>query len=391
MSTHRVGRFTVFLLLALVSLPIAGAIEWETRRVPPSARASALGGQHAALTDDLYTIFTNPAGLASMERQVQASELTLSLSGPIFDITGVMLRVADGEDPLSDPDVQDLLSGLHAGLTLAGPIAFAYGGGGLGFAIYNWFDVAFDSAGAATLDTALAENFLVVGGYAMRVPVPPSLGGTLEVGGTLKTSIRGEAKTTKSLVEIVDLYGDPGSLLSSEPYTLSLGVGFDLGLLYSRGAALAFALVARDAFAPTRRSKYASFDDFTSSAEPVAVSDGRVRPDVSLGVRSSPRIVAIERVVNRFNFLLDYGDIFDFAIDPATARNPVLHVSLGAEAVVLQILSLRLGFGQGLFAAGLALDLAFADLSLSMFGTELSAEPGLRPTYNLMFGMRFRL
>ena len=72
MSMHRLGRLTVFLLLALAG-PLAGALEWEARRVPPSARASALGGPHAALTDDLYTIFTNPAGLASIERQVQAS------------------------------------------------------------------------------------------------------------------------------------------------------------------------------------------------------------------------------------------------------------------------------------------------------------------------------
>ncbi len=390
MSMHRLGRLTVFLLLALAGT-LSAALEWETRRVPPSARASALGGPHAALTDDLYTIFTNPAGLASIERQVQASELTLALSGPIFDITGVMLRVADGEDALADPDVRDLLAGLHAGMTLSGPVAFAYGDGGLGFAIYNWFDLVFDSAGPATLDMGLAENLVIAGGYGLRVPIPASLGGTLDVGGMLKASIRGEAKTTKSLLEIVDLFGDPGSLLSSEPYTLSLGVGIDLGLLYSRGKVFAAGIVARDAFAPTRRSEYASFEAFTDSAAPVSVSDGRVRPDVSVGVRYSPRIVAIERVVDRFKFLLDYDDIFDFAIDPATARNPVLHVSLGVEAIMLQILSVRVGFGQGLLSAGLALDLAFADLSLSMFGTELSSEPGLRPTYNLMFGMRFRL
>jgi hypothetical protein len=58
---------------------------------------------------------------------------------------------------------------------------------------------------------------------------------------------------------------------------------------------------------------------------------------------------------------------------------------------MLQILSLRAGFGQGLLSAGLELDLAFVSVSLSMFGSELSTEPGLRPTYNFVLGMRFVL
>lgn len=387
------GRRAVLALFVLAAVS-AWTFDWEQARVPPSARASALGGRHAALTDDLYTMFGNPAGLRSVEREVQVAELTLDLSGPIFDMTGVLLRGFGGEDVdemLLDPDVQDLLSGLHAGLTMSGPLAFAYAGGGLGFGLYNWFDLGFDSAGPAAVDTLVAESFLVTGGYAMRVPLPASIGGTLDAGGMLKASIRGEARTTKSLVELVDLYSGPGALLSSEPYVLSLAFGIDLGLLYRHGDLWAVGLVARDAFSPARRSEYGSFEDFLDSVDPTSVTNGRVRPDVSIGARYSPRIVAWERVINRFQFVLDYSDIFDFAVDPATARNPALHVALGAEAVVLEIVSVRVGFGQGLLAAGLELDLAFMDVSLSMFGTELSSQPGLRPTYNLIFGMRFTL
>jgi hypothetical protein len=382
------------LLAILAACASAAAYDWEAARLPPSARASAIGGVHAALTDELYTMFSNPAGLRSAAREMQLAELTLNLSGPIFDMTGVVIRGANGEDVdemLLDPDVDELLTGLHAGLSAAGPISFAYAGGGLGFGIYNWFDLGFDSASSAAIDTLVAENFLVTGGYATRVPLPAALGGTLDVGGMLKTSIRGEASTTKSLVELADLYSNPSSLLSGEPYTLSLAFGIDLGALYRRGDLWALGLVVRDAFTPTRRSRYGSFQDFLDSVDPVTVGSGRVRPDVSIGARYSPRIVAWERVVNRFQFLLDYSDIFDFAIDPATARNPFLHVSLGAEAVILEIVSVRVGFGQGLPAAGFEIDLSFMDLSLSMFGTELSTEPGIRPTYNLVFGMRFTL
>jgi len=349
---------------------------------------------HAALTDELYTIFANPAGLQAFDRDLQISELTLHLSGPIFDIAGVIVRGVGGEDVedmLLDPDVQDLLTGLHAGLAISGPVAFAYAGGGLGFGFYSWSDVAFDSVTSFELNTLVAQNLLVTGGYSLRIALPSSLGGVLDVGGMLKTTIRGEVGTTKSLLEIVDLFSDPASLISNEPYALSLGVGIDLGVLYSRDGLFSVGLVARDAFTPTRRSEYASFQDFMDNVDPIDSANGRVRPDISIGVRYSPRFVALERVIDRFQFVLDYSDIFDFAIDPDTARNPILHVAVGAEAVMLQILTLRVGFGQGLLSAGLALDLAFADVSLSMFGTELTSQPGLRPTYNLLLGVRFLL
>jgi hypothetical protein len=382
------------LVLLVLTAVTAGAYQWEDPHVPPSARISALGGMHAALTDDLYTIFTNPAGLQGLEREMQASELTIQLSGPIFDISGVIIRAVNGEDittMLSDPDVVDLISGLHAGLTLSGPIGFVYAGGGLGFAVYDWIEVRFDSVGPATIETIVGENLLVTGGYSFAVPLPAGVPGTLDIGGMLKTTIRSETTATRGALELESFFGDPLGNLWGEPFVMSLGLGIDLGAAYKLGNTLAVGLVARDLFTPTRRSQYGSYGAFANSDEPVEVGSGRVRTDVSVGVRYSPRIVAIERVIDRFSFLLDYNDILDFAIDPATARNPVLHVSLGAEAVMLRILSLRVGFGEGLLSAGLGLDLSFAEVSLSMFGSELSAEPGLLPTYNVIFGVRFKL
>ena len=68
-----------------------------------------------------------------------------------------------------------------------------------------------------------------------------------------------------------------------------------------------------------------------------------------------------------------------------------LHVGLGAELVLLDILSFRGGFNQGLFAAGLGMDLTVFQLSFSMFGNELSGEPGVRPIYNILLGLDFRI
>jgi hypothetical protein len=391
---YRAALGRVLILLAALTSPVY-AYQWEDAHLPPSARVSALGGMHAALTDDFYTIFSNPAGLQRAEREMQVSDLTIQLSGPIFDIAGVIIRAAvKNEDIavlLADPDVVDLISGLHAGFKLSGPLGFSYAGGGLGFGFYDWAEVRFDSVGPATLETVAAETLLVTGGYSFRIPLPSVVPGTLDIGGALKTMISAGMSATRGGFELEDFFANPIGQLWAEPFALSLGVGIDLGVLYQLSNQFAVGLVGRDLFTPTRRTVYGSFAEFRESVDPVDTGRGRVRPDVSIGLRYSPRIVAIERVITRFNFLLDYNDIFDFAIDPVTARNPVLHVSLGVEAVMLQILSLRAGFGDGLLAAGLALDLTFAEVTLSMFGTELSTEPGLLPTYNVILGLRFPL
>jgi hypothetical protein len=56
----------------------------------------------------------------------------------------------------------------------------------------------------------------------------------------------------------------------------------------------------------------------------------------------------------------------------------------------MEILDVRLGFSQGLFAAGLGIDLYYFDMNLAMFGTERSTEPGMAPVYNLQLGFEFR-
>ena len=62
----------------------------------PSARSAAMGGIHTALSDDLNTIFSNPAGFHVVESELSISELTVGLSGPIFDIAGVVIEAAGG-------------------------------------------------------------------------------------------------------------------------------------------------------------------------------------------------------------------------------------------------------------------------------------------------------
>jgi len=124
---------------------------------------------------------------------------------------------------------------------------------------------------------------------------------------------------------------------------------------------------------------------------PAAQSNLLTPLDLSVGVGFRPALGRLDRVVSDLVLLLDYVNILDFVVDPANARNPVLHVGLGAEVELLDVLSLRAGFSDGLLAAGLGIDLRICTLNLSMFGQEMSSEPGVAPVFNFMLGVEFRL
>ena len=57
-----------------------------------------MGGYHAALTDDLTSLFSNPAGFQSVEPVLRISQTTFGLSGPLFDIAGIVMDVLAGAD-----------------------------------------------------------------------------------------------------------------------------------------------------------------------------------------------------------------------------------------------------------------------------------------------------
>jgi hypothetical protein len=380
------------LILTFVSLlggiAAAGAEEVEPVRIP-FARTEALGGRHAALTDDVSTLFSNPAGFRSAEPGFSIARIGVELSGPIFDMTSLLLS---GSSPdLASADVQDLMRNLYAGLNLAGPLSFGYVGNGLGFGFYNNTGLAFSTRGTLpTVTTEMKEEFIFAGGYAFRIPLPEAWNSSLDVGALLSASIVGTSAIKKDLLSLYDAFGDPVGLLYDEPFQLVLGIGVDLGLLYSFGERLGVGVVGRNLYAPNLVRDYATFQDFMDSASPT--TSRKLTPiDLSAGLLYRPSLRFLGRYVSDLKVMLDYEDILDFLTHPATSTNPLLHIGLGCELVLLDILALRGGFYQALFSAGLGLDLSVVTFNLSMYGRELSPEPGLQPVYNLLLSLQYDL
>jgi len=390
MPRNRFLTCTLFVPLLLVS-PFLSAVE-EIDIDPPSTRTAAMGGNHVALADDFGTLFSNPAGFRSVAPQFSVAELTFGLSGPIFDIANVLVEGTGGsmEDVLSDPDVQNLVKSLYAGFNLLGPVAFGYVGNGLGFGFYTQSDLDFTGQGTVPkVTTKIEESFVFAGGYSFRLPLPEGWNSSLDVGALLKAFIHTRSSTTKDVLDLIDSFSDPMSLIVDEPFRLSLGIGLDLGVLYSYGNLFSVGLVGKNLPTPVLVNDYTSFQAFLDNESPERSNDF-LPVDLTMGFLYRPPLGGLARYISDLKLMLDYEDILDFVTHPVTSKNPILHLGLGAEMRLLKVLALRAGFYQGLLNTGLGIDLSVLTLNLAIFGRELSAEPGLRPVYNVALGLEFR-
>jgi len=373
--------------LACLFLAVSGIPAFATDNpVAPfdfsTPRERAMGGRHVALADDSSVLLTNPAGLADVPKSFTVADLGIRMIGPVFDIADL---VAGGN--LTTSSLTDFLAKndykLYAGFDLSGPLALGYTGGGMGFGLFNKTKLIVNVASATAIHVTTGEDLLLSGGYARRFDL--GKGHELDAGFAAKGFVRGEILSSMGIIEAVDLASNPADALS-DPFTLTTGVGLDAGLRWA-WRQLAAGLVCRDLFSPAIATKYASASDFFSSAPGVSSYVALPR-SLDVGVAWTPALGRLGEVMDSLVFALDYKDILDlFALAP---RNPILNASFGAEARVLNIVTLRAGVADALLAAGAGLDLHVFTLNLSVFGTELGLEPGERPCYNLLLDFDFK-
>ncbi len=392
-AIHKRTVLVIFAVL-LVSFT-AGAQELTTMSTSlSSARTSALGGPHAALADDLTTLFSNPAGFYEAKPQTRLSEITLHLGGPIFDIAGIITGGAGGNiaQVLSTPSVQSLLQSIYASMGLVGPISFGYVGKGIGFGIFNDSSFTMETTAPLTVATSIGEQLMLDGGYAFRIPLPAAWNSSLDAGVMLKGGLQGVSYIEKSVLEIPALFSSFGvSTLTANPFYFNTVIGVDAGLRYSYRNLISIGIVGRNLYTPVLQNLYPTLGDFLNNTATPTKSTTLLPIDVGVGALFTPRLGALERIVSNFKLMVDYGHALDFLLYPSTAKNPLLDIGIGTELTLLKILDLRAGFYQGLFSAGLGLNLKFFRLDAAMFGTELSGEPGLNPVFNMIIGLTFQL
>ena len=151
---------------------------------------------------------------------------------------------------------------------------------------------------------------------------------------------------------------------------------------------LSFGLTVKDLYTPLLMLEYPSLTSFIDGG-PAQPKYSSLPADYSLGVHYSPNLTLFDGLIDNVHVMLDYNDIFDFALNPEFSRHFLLHLGFGLEFTLFDILALRMGLNEGLPALGLGLDLHLFKMDFAMYGRELGTQPGIMPVYNIMIGFDF--
>ncbi len=355
-----------------------------------SPRARALGGYHAAMADDFYTMFSNPAGFRSVERTINLARIGGHASGQGFRLLEHALdEDLDAEAVFGDDGAAEDLLGGHAALEVTGPLAFGYAGNGAGFGLFNSTGavVAADAVGATEL--VVREHLVMRGGYAFRLAGARESLPTVDAGLTLNAFVLGEGRDTVQPLDVPDLIDDPFQTVQGDlPFALRTGVGLSVGLLVDWGGDFAVGITADNVYAPRFGFEYESLGAFMNGdGDGEEYTDLDLAPlDLSFGVAGDVPIGPLAPYIDGVRLFLDYRDALDFVVLDH-ADHPLLKLSLGSEVTVLDIVDLRFGLGRGLPAVGVGLDLEFLSVNGAVYGAELSSQPGGNPVYNVAFGI----
>jgi hypothetical protein len=345
--------------------------------VMPSARASGFGGIHAAQGDDFSSLFSNPASFVSVEKQFSATELSISLYGPVFELLDLAVNSSGTVNisPLVGP------GGFAAGFDIGGPVALGWVGSGFGFGIFNR-----TTADARVTSTRIrpvaAEEVLLLGGYSFRVL--DSLDHKLDLGFLGKGYYRAVLNLESSILNVTEMFDD----VDSRPFETHFGLGLDLGIKYSFAGKLSLALAGYDVFSPALVTRYAAFSDYGGGGS-LGQGYATVTPRLALGALYRIQNDFLDRYLSDFIIMLDYRDLLDPFIS-LIPRNPVLNISLGAEIKLHRVLSIRAGIAEALPSLGFGLDMKILQFDVAMRGKEMGLDPGIQSVYAIDIGLLFR-
>lgn len=352
-----------------------------------SPREKSMGGRHVALADDFSVLLSNPAGLAVVPGKFSAADLGVQAIGPVFDLANLFVGGIPDKAAITDFLAKNDYK-LFTGAELTGPFAFGYTGGGLGFGLFNKTKVTIDVKSISSIGVKAVEDLMLAGGYAMRFNL--GKGHELAAGINAKGFVRGDISPTMGIVEAMGIINDPMSLLS-DTFTLASGIGVDAGLRWDWKGLLAVGLACRDIYSPAIVTQYSSAMDFVSKPNDAKLGDPSyetLKRSLDLGFAWSPSMGRLSNLIDSFTLAVDYKDILDLA--SPLPRNPILNASLGLEARVLEIVTLRAGISETLLSMGAGLDLGIFALSIAAYGAELGLDPGDRPYYNLLVDFDFK-
>jgi len=378
---------TVFSLYPIVPLSAQNEEVVILPFVMPSTRFTALGGNHAAMADDFYAIFLNPAAFVDIEREFSAAEFTFSFYGPMPNIIeGILINWITE----TRYDVSDVVGpvGFGAGMELGMPLSLGWINRGLALGLFSKVYNTSEVIRTRWHPSFFGELFFTAG-YSYRIINNRSH--KFDVGllgkGFARAGLHLQAPLRDAALILVNI--------ETRPADLNLGGTFDFGIRYNAWENLTFAIVCYDVFSRAISVSHRTLDNFlaapTDFTEAVPAIIARSL-DVSTKIRISSRV--IDRYVSHISLMGSYRNILDMLAnndnEAEDRRDTMLNFGVGFEVVLHKVFTLRAGFTEMLPAFGIGMDFSFATIDFAYFTKELGMKPGDQPVKGLSFGITFR-
>ncbi|MDR0450555.1 MAG: hypothetical protein LBH26_04745, partial [Treponema sp.] len=345
-----------------------------------STRNAARGGPHVAYTDDVHSLFVNPAALQKAN-QWSFFELSPALVGPLFEI----VDIATSSDPgkALGELARDQNGKIPLGLELRGPVSFAYTANGLGFGVWEQISVDTRIRGVDIQATAMADFIL---NYGMSFRLLDLSYHQLDAGFVVKPFLRGMAYKEMSGLDLVD---NSDLLLEDFTIPIIMGAGFDLGFMYRFYDDLALGLTIGDVFTGGRAvgSAMGSTPD-TFYRVPMSLNMG-LAYTFKLGRvwKGAPSLLQSSYAA----FMFDWRNLNEaYQYDDYTKRNPSLNLGIGLELGFFDFVKIRMGLNEMLPTFGIGLEPGPFQFNFAMYGKELGNEPGRFSTYVYDFSIAIR-
>jgi hypothetical protein len=345
----------------------------------PSARATGLGGVHAAIADDFYTtLFFNPAGLATVKHEFSA----VTSSFETIDID-LVFKVLGTDDSLSVL-IPLMSKPFEADINIGGPLGLGRVGEkwGLGFFNVTRINLYWTPEDIFTITPTITEEMFAKGGYGLRVF--ESRRYSLDIGLAASVNYRfGFNGPSIYLNEVKYVLED----MIQWPVESQLGVGFDAGLIFTIDGALFLGAAIYDAYSPTLVTVYRSIDQ----AQELMMIDNKwipIQPRASAGFAWKVKSPFLHRYISDLIFSFDFQGLLGNM--QKEVRDPILDLSACFEIKLHEVLTLRASLSEMLPGAGLSFDWTFMQIDFSFFGKEQGPSIGSNSTYAISLDCLFR-
>jgi hypothetical protein len=364
-----------------------------------STRSNGFGGPHVAYTNDIYSLFVNPAALM-WSNQGSILEISAALTGPLDK-----LLEDDNLKTLMDTvksmggdsgDMGDSLKSLSAimpdgrmpiGLNMRGPISMGYTANGLGLGLFSNISVDASVVGEG-IDAKVYGD--VMFNFGMAFNILRLKNHEVSAGFVLKPFARVMGELGLKATSLVGGGDAMDALLDDVAIPLIAGGGADLGLQYRWREDLVVGFAVNDVY--TAGVKV--YDIYGVSNPDVLY---RVKPAYNVGLsytfRLSKAWESAPKALQSFYIagMADWHNIQNvFTWDDFSHRNPILDISAGAELGLFNFLKLRVGLNEMLPSVGFGFEPGFFKLNFALYGKELGNEPGQLTTMAAEFSLAFR-